>query len=89
MTNSSQNLQDLFLNQARKQKSQVTVYLVNGIKLQGIVTSFDNFTILLKREGQVQLIYKHAVSTILPGDRLNLSDDAEAKPQVKVELKKD
>lgn len=86
MASSSQNLQDQFLNQARKQKVSVTVFLVSGIKLQGFVTSFDNFTILLRRESQVQLIYKHAVSTIFPSENLVLNDEAKEK-QVKVELK--
>jgi len=60
------NLQDIFLNQMRKQHESVTVFLVNGIKLQGIITWFDNYSMLLKRDGQIQLIYKHAVSTIMP-----------------------
>lgn len=60
------NLQDIFLNQMRKQHEPVTVFLVNGIKLQGIITWFDNYSMLLKRDGQIQLIYKHAVSTIMP-----------------------
>ena len=60
------NLQDIFLNQMRKQHEPLTVFLVNGIKLQGIITWFDNYSMLLKRDGQIQLIYKHAVSTIMP-----------------------
>ena len=60
------NLQDIFLNQMRKQHEPVTVFLVNGIKSQGIITWFDNYSMLLKRDGQIQLIYKHAVSTIMP-----------------------
>jgi host factor-I protein len=62
----SQNLQDQFLNQLRKDKTPVTVFLVKGVKLQGIVTWFDNFSILLRRDGASQLVYKHAVSTIMP-----------------------
>jgi len=62
----SQNLQDVFLNHIRKQKIYVTVFLVNGVKLQGIITWFDNFSILLRRESHSQLIYKHAISTIMP-----------------------
>jgi host factor-I protein len=61
-----QNLQDLFLNQLRKNKTPVTMFLVKGVKLQGIVTWFDNFSILLRRDGQSQLVYKHAISTIMP-----------------------
>jgi host factor-I protein len=61
-----QNLQDQFLNQLRKDKTPVTVFLVKGVKLQGIVTWFDNFSILLRRDGTSQLVYKHAISTIMP-----------------------
>jgi len=60
------NLQDVFLNQLRREKMPVTMFLVKGVKLQGIVTWFDNFSILLRREGQSQLVYKHAISTIMP-----------------------
>jgi host factor-I protein len=62
----NQNLQDQFLNLLRKNKIPVTMFLVKGVKLQGIVTWFDNFSILLRRDGQSQLVYKHAVSTIMP-----------------------
>lgn len=61
-----QNLQDVFLNYIRKEKLPVTVFLVNGIKLQGVVTSFDNFSLQLRRDGHAQLVYKHAISTIMP-----------------------
>ncbi|MDB2694927.1 RNA chaperone Hfq [Erythrobacter sp.] len=61
-----QNLQDAFLNLLRKNKSPVTMFLVKGVKLQCIVTWFDNFSILLRRDGQSQLVYKHAISTIMP-----------------------
>jgi host factor-I protein len=61
-----QSLQDAFLNLLRKNKTPVTMFLVKGVKLQGIVTWFDNFSILLRRDGQSQLVYKHAVSTIMP-----------------------
>jgi host factor-I protein len=63
----SQNVQDVFLNYIRKNKTPVTVFLVNGVKLQGIVTSFDNFSVLLRRDGHTQLVYKHAISTVMPG----------------------
>jgi len=53
----------------------VTVFLVNGVKLQGIVTWFDNFSLLLRRDSHVQLVYKHAISTIMPGGPLSLHDD--------------
>ncbi len=61
------NLQDAFLNLLRKNRTPVTMFLVKGVKLQGIVTWFDNFSILLRRDGQSQLVYKHAISTIMPG----------------------
>ena len=70
----SQNLQDVFLNQVRKQHVPVTIFLVNGVKLQGIITWFDNYSMLLKRDGHIQLIYKHAVSTIMPSTPLNMQD---------------
>ncbi|MEM6856269.1 MAG: RNA chaperone Hfq [Pseudomonadota bacterium] len=63
----SGNLQDAFLNLLRRNKTPVTMFLVKGVKLQGIVTWFDNFSILLRRDGQSQLVYKHAISTIMPG----------------------
>ena len=66
MSDKSQNMQDLFLNTIRKNKNPVTVFLVNGVKLQGVVTWFDNFSLLLRRDESTQLIYKHAVSTIMP-----------------------
>ncbi len=68
----SQSLQDQFLNLLRKNKVPVTMFLVKGVKLQGIVTWFDNFSILLRRDGQTQLIYKHAVSTIMPGQPIDV-----------------
>ena len=67
-----QNLQDAFLNLLRKNKTPVTMFLVKGVKLQGIVTWFDNFSILLRRDGQSQLVYKHAVSTIMPGQPIDV-----------------
>jgi len=71
----SQNLQDVFLNHVRKQKTPVTVFLVNGVKLQGIITWFDNFCVLLRRDGHSQLVYKHALSTIMPVTPVSLYDD--------------
>ena len=62
----SQNVQDVFLNHIRKNKAPVTIFLVNGVKLQGIVTWFDNFSVLLRRDGHTQLVYKHAISTVMP-----------------------
>ena len=70
----SQNVQDVFLNHVRKNKLPVTVFLVNGVKLQGIITWFDNFSILLKRDQHVQLVYKHAISTIMPMTPIQLQE---------------
>jgi host factor-I protein len=73
----NQNVQEIFLNTIRKNKTAVTIFLVNGVKLQGIVTWFDNFSLLLKRDSHVQLVYKHAISTIMPGQTIILGDRAE------------
>ena len=71
MADKVNNLQDIFLNTLRKSKTPVTMFLVKGVKLQGIVTWFDNFSILLRRDGQSQLVYKHAISTIMPGQPID------------------
>ena len=68
----SQNLQDVFLNSVRKTKVPVTIFLVNGVKLQGIITWFDNFCVLLRRDSHSQLVYKHAISTIMPTQPVQL-----------------
>ena len=68
----SQNVQDVFLNHIRKTKVPVTVFLVNGVKLQGVVTWFDNFCVLLRRDAHSQLVYKHAISTIMPSAPVQL-----------------
>jgi host factor-I protein len=73
----SQNLQDTFLNYVRKNKTPLTIFLVNGVKLQGVVTWFDNFCVLLRRDGHSQLVYKHAISTIMPGHPIQLFEGAE------------
>jgi host factor-I protein len=73
----SQNLQDTFLNHVRKAKIPLTIFLVNGVKLQGVVTWFDNFCVLLRRDGHSQLVYKHAISTIMPGHPIQLFEGAE------------
>jgi len=72
MAEKSQNLQEVFLNHVRKSKLLVTVFLVNGVKLQGVITWFDNFSLLLRREGHSQLVYKHAVSTVMPSQAVQL-----------------
>ena len=78
MIEKKDNLQDVFLNNVRKNKTSVTVFLVNGVKLQGIITWFDNFCILLKRDGHSQLVYKHAISTVMPSAPVQLYDEEEA-----------
>ena len=76
----AQNLQDTFLNHVRKSKIPLTIFLVNGVKLQGVVTWFDNFCVLLRRDGHSQLVYKHAISTIMPGHPIQLFEGAEEPP---------
>lgn len=66
------NIQDFILNSARKDKSELTIYLTNGVPLKGKVTSFDNFTIVLEHDNKQSLIYKHAISTIIPARHINL-----------------
>ena len=75
-TEKSQNVQDVFLNHVRKSKTPVTVFLVNGVKLQGVITWFDNFSVLLRRDGHTQLVYKHAISTVMPGAPIMLFEGA-------------
>ena len=79
----AQNLQDTFLNHVRKSKTPLTIFLVNGVKLQGVVTWFDNFCVLLRRDGHSQLVYKHAISTIMPGHPIQLFEGAEEAPAEK------
>lgn len=75
MPERQQSLQDKFLNKVRKDKIPLTIFLMNGVKLQGIVTWFDNFCVLLRRDGHSQLVYKHAISTIMPGQPVNMMDE--------------
>jgi host factor-I protein len=77
MSEKSQSVQDVFLNALRKQKISVTIFLVNGVKLQGIITWFDNFSVLLRREAHSQLVYKHAISTIMPAQPVQLFEAPE------------
>ena len=77
----SQNVQDVFLNHIRKNKVPVTVFLVNGVKLQGIITWFDNFSVLLRRDAHSQLVYKHAISTVMPATPVQLFEPAQEKQQ--------
>lgn len=79
MNDKKQNLQDNFLNHVRKEKIAVTIFLINGVKLQGVVSWFDNFCVLLKRDGQSQLVYKHAISTVMPATPISLWDGEESQ----------
>ncbi len=94
MSEKSQNVQDVFLNHVRKTKNSVTVFLINGVKLQGIITWFDNFSVLLRRDGHTQLIYKHAISTVMPSGPIQLFEpekvDVEEKANTEdVEVQED
>ena len=77
MSEKKQNLQDTFLNSVRKSKTPLTTFLVNGVKLQGVVSWFDNFCVLLRRNGLSQLVYKHAISTIMPAQPVQLYEPGE------------
>ncbi|MDX1960767.1 MAG: RNA chaperone Hfq [Leptospiraceae bacterium] len=78
------NIQDYILNTARKDKIELTIYLLNGVPLKGKVTSFDNFTIVIENENKQNLIYKHAVSTIIPSKviKLQLEESKDGKEQI-------
>lgn len=78
MAADKQNLQDAFLNNVRKAKISVTIFLINGVKLQGVITWFDSFCVLLRRDGQSQLVYKSAISTIMPSQPVSLYDGEDA-----------
>lgn len=92
MSKAANNLQDIFLNHLRKSKTPVTMFLVKGVKLQGIITWFDNFSVLLRRDGQSQLVYKHAISTVMPAPGFNAApivegfDDNAAKSKLLQEI---
>ncbi|HEV2365345.1 MAG TPA: RNA chaperone Hfq [Caulobacteraceae bacterium] len=77
-----QNLQDTFLNAVRRAKSPVTMFLVNGVKLQGVIVWFDSFSMLLRRDGQSQLVYKHAISTIMPAQPVSFHEDVEEEEAI-------
>ncbi|MDG1497523.1 MAG: RNA chaperone Hfq [Amylibacter sp.] len=81
MANDNRNLQDAFLNHEKKEKISVTIFLINGVKLQGNISWFDNFCVLLRRDGQSQLVYKHAISTIMPAQPVVLYDGEEAQSE--------
>ncbi|HZK26952.1 MAG TPA: RNA chaperone Hfq [Thermoclostridium sp.] len=80
MMNKNINLQDVFLNQVRKEHAPVTVYLTNGFQLRGLVKGFDNFTVVLDSEGKQQLVYKHAISTVTPMKAMNIIFNENIKP---------
>lgn len=82
MADKSQNVQDVFLNNIRKNKTPVTIFLVNGVKLQGVVTWFDNFCVLLRRDAHSQLVYKHAISTVMPSVPVQLFEPEMADAEV-------
>jgi host factor-I protein len=89
MADKVNNLQDIFLNSIRKSKTPVTMFLVKGVKLQGIITWFDNFSVLLRRDGQSQLIYKHAISTVMPAhpiDMTEIDENGNRKPVLLQEI---
>ena len=91
MADKVNNLQDIFLNSLRKSKTPVTMFLVKGVKLQGVISWFDNFSVLLRRDGQSQLVYKHAISTVMPAQTMDLTDlrkasDGNGKPRLLQEI---
>src|SRR5690606_11294298 len=77
-TEKSQNLQDTFLNHVRKSKTPLTIFLINGVKLQGVITWFDNFCVLLRRDGLSQLGYKHAISTVMAKQTVHVFEEESA-----------
>ncbi len=77
------NIQDNFLNQARKENVMVVVHLVNGFQLKGMVRGFDNFTVIIESMGKQQMIYKHAISTITPTKTLNMNEKSEREDDAK------
>ena len=74
----TQNLQDAFLNQARRERIMVTVFLVNGFQLRGTVRGFDSFVVFVDSDGKQQMIYKHAISTITPARAISMTEDMTA-----------
>lgn len=91
MPDKNQNVQEVLLNALRKSKMPVTIYLANGVKLQGIITGFDNFSVVLRRGPQMQLIYKHAMATVVPAENVRLFEaegagaEAEFNQEMEVE----
>lgn len=79
MKGNTLNLQDVFLNQARKEKIEVTMFLMNGVQLKGFVKGFDNYIVFLDNEGKQQMIYKHAISTVIPARNINMTSNSDNK----------
>ena len=73
MQKTTENYQDIFLNQARRERTMLTVFLMNGFQMRGVITGFDQFVILLQSDGRQQMIYKHAISTIVPQTPVELA----------------
>lgn len=80
--NKNLNLQDIFLNQARKLKIPLTIFLVNGYQFKGIVKGFDSYIVLLECEGKQNIVYKHAISTIVPSKTINVLDSENNSEEV-------
>jgi host factor-I protein len=79
MTNKGLNLQDVFLNQARKDRLPLTIFLTNGYQFKGIIRGFDSFIVILETDGRQQLVYKHAISTIVPARPISILDAMEQR----------
>ena len=73
----SLNLQDIFLNQTRKDRTVITIYLTNGFQFRGIVKGFDNYVVILDCEGKQQMVYKHAISTVIPAKPVSILEKGE------------
>ncbi|NHN88161.1 RNA chaperone Hfq [Acetobacter conturbans] len=80
-----QNVQDVFLGHVRRGKAPVTIFLVNGVKLQGVITWFDDNVILLRRDGHTQLVYKHAISTVMPLVPVNIIETGAGTASINAE----
>lgn len=76
------NLQDVFLNQVRKDNVSITIFLMNGFQLRGHVKGFDNYTIVLDSDGKQQLIYKHAISTVIPAKSVNFYQQGQEASEI-------
>lgn len=81
----TQNIQDVFLNKLRKSKTPVTIFLANGVKLQGNIGGFDNFCVLLRRGPQMQLVYKHTIATVVPSAPITLYEGEDDSSEMHVE----